>query len=165
MLLKDATGRTGGKIYAVDASQYPQWPSRSHQRPRKLQAILRSVLEKKPIQSSGPVKPADATAGALQSSHRVDCELLPQLQQWLQVELGEECPRIFKPILDPTVPPMAEGYVRRTVAFTFAKVVGAQVERQLTDLFTTPDQSALGTGLFDLIEPVLEGGVRSLAVS
>lgn len=59
-------------------------------------------------------------------------------------------------IIERTVLPMVEGRVRRRVALIVAKVVGVHVERQLTDLLTTPSQLALGVDLIDLTGSVQE---------
>lgn len=90
--------------------------------------------------------------------------MLLQLEQWLQAEFGEY-PRIVEAITDRTVPSMVESNVRRTVAFIVAQLVGAHVERLLTDVGTGPDQSAIEVALVDLIESVLERGLRTLPVS
>lgn len=70
----------------------------------------------------------------------------------------------MKEIIDRTVPPMVEGHFQCTIAPVVGEVVGAHVDRQLTDVFTAPDQSAFGVGPVDLIDSVLEKGLRALAV-
>lgn len=67
-------------------------------------------------------------------------------------------------IVDRTVPAIAEGHVQRTVALIAAKVVPAHVDRQLEDVYTASDQSALGVDLTSLMESVLKRKVRTLAV-
>lgn len=59
-------------------------------------------------------------------------------------------------IIGSSVTPMAEAHVRCTTAPIVAVVIGARVERQLTDVLIAPDQSALGVGLVDLTESFLE---------
>lgn len=68
------------------------------------------------------------TAGALDRSHWVYSEVLPQFQQWLQAESGEECPEIVEKIIYRTKSPMAEGHYRYTIVSTVAEVVGAHAE-------------------------------------
>lgn len=63
------------------------------------------------------------------------------------------------------MPSTVQGLVRRTVASTVAKMSGAHVELNRLNLLTVPDQSALGMTLVTLLDSVLEGRLRTLAVS
>lgn len=67
-------------------------------------------------------------------------------------------------IIARTVPPMADGHSECAVEPIAAEVVGAHIERQLTDVFTAPDQSILRLGLIDLTESVLGRKMRILSV-
>lgn len=102
-------------------------------------SILHSVVETRLKQLSGSVKAARATTGTSQRSHWVCSGVVFQLQQWMQVELGEKSSGIVEEMIDGSVPPMAESYVRCTVALIVGKVAAAHVERQLSDVLTAPD--------------------------
>lgn len=67
-------------------------------------------------------------------------------------------------VIDSTVLPMVEGHVRFMVAPAVDEVVGAHIESQRTNAFTTPDQSVLERRLFCSIESVFERRLGTLAV-
>lgn len=77
-------------------------------------------------------------------------EMLPQLQKELQAQLGEECPELFKKVIDRTVSLMAVGHVRRMVAPIVVKMVGSNVLSQPSDALAALVQSALEVRLVDL---------------
>lgn len=136
---KDETDCTDERKYSADASQYVYCSRNCDNSPRRPESILRSVVEKKPKQWSCLVKSADPTARTSHRSHWVYGGRMRQLQQWLRARLGEECRKIVEAIIDRTVPPMAEGSVRRTLASTVAEVTDALVKRQLIGVFTAPE--------------------------
>lgn len=82
-------------------------------------------------------------------------ELSSQSQQRPQAAFGEDCPEIVEATINHMMLSIAEGQVLRTVAPFVVKRVGKHVERQLTAVFSAPDQSAVGEGLVDLVESVL----------
>lgn len=119
--IKNGTDLTARRRYSVDANQYAKWPSGVHKRPLRPESVLRSVVEKKSKQLSSAVKSNGATAETLQRSHCVYSEMLHQLQEWLQAEIGGEGPRSLHAIIDSTAQSIAERHVRRTVAPIVAK--------------------------------------------
>lgn len=60
---------------------------------------------------------------------------------------------------------LIEGHARCKVALNVLKVVGAHVERQLTDVFTARNQSDLEVALNAFTYSVLERRLSPLAVS
>lgn len=67
-------------------------------------------------------------------------------------------------IIDRTVRPINEG-LQSLVPLLIVEVGSSHVERPLTDVPTAPDHSALGKGLVDLMESVLQSRLCTLSAS
>lgn len=83
----------------------------------------------------------------------------------MQAVLGGKCPKILKATTVRTVPSVVEDTIAGRVAPIVAEVAGRHVEPQLSDVFTSPDESALKVSFINLTGFVLERRLLVLAVS